>query len=123
MVWQTTIEAGEIDIATAIALDGNSHVVLAGWTDSDDPDCDDDGTSEDGYGSTECNDGVDNDGNLAIDSADDGCEDASDCCEGLLHASELRARLHDPECGAECVDTAQERGCDDWFVGSRERLR
>lgn len=41
--WQTTLHGSDIDIATAVELDGAGHVVVAGWTDSPDFPTTDDG--------------------------------------------------------------------------------
>lgn len=62
-------------------LDDDCHDCLDGdddgWTDEDDPDCDE-GTSEVGYGTDACNDGLDNDDDGREDSRDEDCESASD---------------------------------------------
>ena len=37
------------------------------WVDADDPDCANEATAETGYGNTECNDGIDNNDDGAMD--------------------------------------------------------
>jgi len=48
-----------------------------GWTDAEDPDCLE-GQHELGYGTTACNDGLDNDGDLWVDHADRDGDDTWD---------------------------------------------
>ena len=43
-----------------------------------DPDCANGNYYETGFGNTECNDGIDNDGNLYYDVSDEGCVSALD---------------------------------------------
>lgn len=51
-----------------------------GWTDDEDPDCDD-GVEEIGTAGTACNNGVDDDGDAAVDAEDGGCSAATDTSE------------------------------------------
>ena len=53
-----------------------------GWLDGDDPACGDAGDEEDdGFGTWDCNDGLDNDGDGRIDAEDPGCNSALDATE------------------------------------------
>ncbi|MCB9778160.1 MAG: IPT/TIG domain-containing protein [Alphaproteobacteria bacterium] len=77
-----------------------------GWTDSDDPDCEDPANgSEDNstFGQTTCNDGLDNDGDGKIDAEDEGCEDGYDgetnCSDGEDNDGDGLIDGMDGECG------------------------
>ena len=52
-----------------------------GWVDADDPDCVNRATAETGYGNTECNDGIDNNDDGAMDAQDSNCDSALDDTE------------------------------------------
>ena len=75
-----------------------------GYTDTDDPDCDDGGTEEAGFGSAQCNDGTDNDGDGTIDAEDSDCTDANDndesyaCDDGIDNDADGWTDADDPDC-------------------------
>lgn len=72
-------EGDTVDLdACADGVDGDGD----GWTDLGDPDCSV-GTEEVGFGTTQCNDALDNDLDLAFDAIDPECADAADDDESI----------------------------------------
>lgn len=93
-------------------LDGDGD----GWTDSADPDCADDGTTEENPTSSyTCNDGLDNDGNGDIDAADEKCATGlggeTNCGDGVDNDEDGWVDGKDGECNGDPF--AQELGDDD----------
>ena len=84
------------------------RVSADGWQDALDPDCQDGGITETGFGDTQCNDGINNDpaGDLLVDAADPDCitalddneTTASSCEDGHDDDGDGWVDMEDPDC-------------------------
>jgi IPT/TIG domain len=104
----TGVEAGDDDPTWGCAngLDDD----LDGWADLEDPDCTSSASDELGYGSTPCNDGLDNDGHGDVDRDDLYClrrgalsdseqpDFAADCLDGEDNDGDGYTDANDPDC-------------------------
>ena len=79
------------DAALTIDYDGVAvSLNYEGWVDLDDPDCDDGGTEEVGFGPHECNDGIDNEiDGLSPSTGPIGPTEDDDTADGAVRSAAL----------------------------------